>query len=246
MGRAHPDRTRRRSARNRARTRRAICAASAGARSPRATAVRTADSACRKSLAVRNDATSIPRRVAGSMAASATGAACGRADPTAPARSAAGATRSGTRRLGLGMPRGRPRGLPELPVAKRPRASRAREKGIRTKLLIFLDSISRKQQITVQRRWIGNDLRHPQGPGDGARERARDRACMFMIRSDQGRRRRTAVNSSGGHRFGVAPLRQLVQLSAARPGFSVAVSKWRAQWKAEHQALSTSTRKSRS
>ena len=36
------------------------------------------------------------------------------------------AARSGTRRLGLGMPGGRPRGLPELPFAKRPRASRAR------------------------------------------------------------------------------------------------------------------------
>jgi hypothetical protein len=45
-------------------------AVSAGAISPRATAIRTADSACRKSSAVRNDARSIPRRAAGSMEAS--------------------------------------------------------------------------------------------------------------------------------------------------------------------------------
>ena len=55
------------------------------------------------------------------------------------------ATRSGTRRLGLRMPRGRPRGLPELPLANRPRASRARQSGIRTKWLKFLDTDFWKQ-----------------------------------------------------------------------------------------------------
>jgi hypothetical protein len=193
-------------------------AVSAGAISPRATAIRTADSACRKSSAARNDARSIPRRAAGSMEASGGGnsraASGGGNSRAASGRNRCGlrssrsdsagalsgrATRSGTRRLGLGMPRGRPRGLPELPVAKRPRASRARGKGIRTKLLIFYDSVSGKQQITGRRRWIGNDFRHRQGPVEAAR--ARERACRFMVRSHQGRYRRPAVNSQGGSRL---------------------------------------------
>ena len=86
--------------RNRARTRRAMCAASTGAISPRATAARTADSTCRTSSTVRNDDRSIrdasPGRWKGAAAAivarqgTATDEACGRSDSTAPLRSAAG------------------------------------------------------------------------------------------------------------------------------------------------------------
>jgi hypothetical protein len=54
----------------------------------------------------------------------------------------------------LGMPGGRPRGLPELPLAKRPRAR------IRTKSLKFHNSRPGKQVITRWRRRVGNDFRH--------------------------------------------------------------------------------------
>jgi hypothetical protein len=51
--------------------------------------------------------------------------------------------------------------LPELPLAKRPRASRAgAQKGIRTKRLMSLDTGSGKQEITGRRRRISNGFRH--------------------------------------------------------------------------------------
>jgi len=99
-------------------------------------AARTVAMTCPQSSAVHNDDRSIPSRSAGSMAARGGGKSC-----TARGRNRCGsrssridnacalsgrAARSGTRRLGLRMPRGRPRGVPELPLAKRPRASRAR------------------------------------------------------------------------------------------------------------------------
>ena len=135
--RRRANRRRRRIARNWVRTRRAICAASVGAISPCATAARTIDSTCLQSSAVRNELRRIPRRSAGSIGArggniawreAAADAAYGRADPTAPARSAALPEGQARRRMGLGMPGGRPRGLPDLPFAKRTRASRARGK----------------------------------------------------------------------------------------------------------------------
>ena len=128
-------RARRRVARRRASTRSAICAASAGVISPRATAARTVASTCRRSSTVRNDDRSILRRATGSMAVSGGGKSCAarsrnRCGLRSSRSDSAGApscraARSGTRRLGLGMQRGRPRGLPELPFAKRPHASRA-------------------------------------------------------------------------------------------------------------------------
>src|SRR2546426_734482 len=63
------------------------------------------------------------------------------------------------------------RALPELSLAKHPRPARARQQGIRTKPLRFLDSISGKQVVTGQRRRIGNDFRHQRGSG-GKRVRA--------------------------------------------------------------------------
>ena len=91
---------------------------------------------CPQSSAVRHADRSIPRRSAGSTAARDGGKSCMARDrnrcglrssrfDSASALSGR-AARSGTRRLGLRMPRGRPRGLPELPLAKRPRALRAR------------------------------------------------------------------------------------------------------------------------
>jgi hypothetical protein len=82
----------------------------------------------------------------------------------------------GTGRRGLGMPGGRPHGLAELAVAQRSRVSRAREKRIMVKWLIFLDSGSRKQVITGGRRRLGNDFR--------LRDK-RGQYYKFMIRSDQ-------------------------------------------------------------
>jgi hypothetical protein len=52
------------------------------------------------------------------------------------------------------MPRGLPPGLPELPFAKRPRVSRAGQKGIRVNQLKFLNSGSGEQEITGR---IGGD-----------------------------------------------------------------------------------------
>ena len=123
-------RARRRAARSRASTRSAICAASAGVMSPRATAARTVASTCRRSSTVRNDDRSIPRRAAGSMAVSGGGKSCAarcrnRCGLRSSRSDSAGApscraARSGTRRLGLGMPRGRPSGLPELLCCETP------------------------------------------------------------------------------------------------------------------------------
>jgi hypothetical protein len=48
-------------------------------------------------------------------------------------------------------------------VAKRLRASRARQKGISTKFLIFLDSERGIQAITGGERRIGSDFRHQRG-----------------------------------------------------------------------------------
>ena len=67
--RRRANRRRRRIARNWVRTRRAICAASLGAISPRATAARTVDSTCLQSSPVRNELRSIPRCSAGSIGA---------------------------------------------------------------------------------------------------------------------------------------------------------------------------------
>ena len=154
-----------------ARPRRAMCAASAGAISPRETAARTADSTCRKSSTVRNDDRSIPRRSAGSMAASGGGKSCAargrnrcglRSSRSDSACALSGrAARSGTRRFGLGMPRGRPRGLPELPLPSAPRASRAGE-AERDQAQAIADSWNSEapeQAITGRRRWnLGSDL----------------------------------------------------------------------------------------
>jgi len=54
------------------------------------------------------------------------------------------AIRSGTRRLGLGVPGGRPRGFPEHPFAKRPRASRARDRKDQDQVVEIPGFLSRK------------------------------------------------------------------------------------------------------
>ena len=126
-----PTRPRCGTALNRAHTRRAMRAPSAGATSPRATAARTAASASRASSAVRNGTRSIPRRSAGSWPeaaailaprAAATDEACDRADPTTPPRSVAGRTR----RFGLGCRVDGGADCPSFP-SRTARARRVRE-----------------------------------------------------------------------------------------------------------------------
>jgi len=68
----------------------------------------------------------------------------------------------------------------ELPLAKRSRASRARPRGIRVDRLKFLNSGSRKQEITGRIRRIGNYFRHRRGSGTN------EAACGFMLCSSQG------------------------------------------------------------
>ena len=161
-------------------------AASAGAISPRATAARTVDSTCRKSSTVRNDVRSIPRcsrRVDGGerrrqdlrgegpqqmrlaveqirqcLRAQRPGHEIRHAPPgignaARPAARVAGAS------------------LGEAPA----RVARATQRGIRSKLLRFLNSWPGEQVITGR---IGGDFRHG-GPMESASERGNPNMCVL-------------------------------------------------------------------
>jgi hypothetical protein len=96
----------------------------------------------------------------------ATNEACGRADPTTPARSAG---RRGRARAAWGWQcrAAGPAGCRTFPwqIARARAPARARQKGIRTKLLRFLDFRSGKQLVTGRQSRIGNDFRHQRGSG---------------------------------------------------------------------------------